>query len=118
MEEKYGDDLLTQASHGESFLRLFMERIVPRGLYLMDEPEVPLSPLRQLSLLSILKEMSIENECQFIIATHSPILLACDNSTIYNMDECPPKTVNWDELESVSLLKDFMLEPENFIRRL
>ena len=69
MQQRYGEDLLSEASHGESFLRLFMERIVPNGLYLLDEPEVPLSPLRQLSLLSLIMDMSENENCQFIIAT-------------------------------------------------
>ena len=118
MESRYGSDLLSQASHGESFLRLFMERIVPNGLYLLDEPEVPLSPLRQLTLLSLIKDMSENGQCQFIIATHSPILLAYDSAEIISMDEVPPKKTSWGELESVSLLKDFLGDPQGFIRRL
>jgi predicted ATPase len=95
-----------------------MERIVPNGLYLLDEPEVPLSPLRQLTLLSLIKDMSENEQCQFIIATHSPILLAYDRGEIISMDEAPAKKTSWDELESVSLLKDFLGDPQGFIRRL
>lgn len=68
VEKRYGD--LNSISHGEGFLKLFMSRLVPQGLYLLDEPEAALSPKRQMSLLSLMKEM-VENECQFIIATHS-----------------------------------------------
>ncbi len=118
LEQRYGKDLLSEASHGESFLRLFMERIVPNGLYLLDEPEVPLSPLRQLSLLSLIKDMSENESCQFIIATHSPILMAYDNAQILCMDNGRIEQQKWDELESVSLLKDFMSNPEMFTRRL
>ena len=118
MEETYGEDLLSQASHGESYLRLFMERITPSGLYLLDEPEVPLSPLRQLSLLSLIIQMSEHANCQFIIATHSPILLAYDKAEILCMDDCAIAKVKWDELSSVSLLKDFLKEPQAYIRRL
>src|SRR5262245_5095887 len=67
--ERYGEDLDAN-SHGESFLKLFQSRFVPGGLYLLDEPEAPLSPQRQLALLAMLKEM-VEEESQFIIATHS-----------------------------------------------
>src|SRR5262245_54379580 len=77
---KYGEDLDAN-SHGEAFLKLFQARFVPRGLYMLDEPEAPLSPLRQLSLLSILKEM-VEQDAQFIIATHSPILMAFPEAKI------------------------------------
>ena len=71
---RYGENLDAN-SHGESFLKLFQARFVPGGLYLLDEPEAPLSPLRQLSLISMLKEMITQNS-QFIIVTHSPILMA------------------------------------------
>lgn len=118
MEQKYGEDLLSHASHGESFMRLFMERIVPNGLYLLDEPEVPLSPLRQLSLLSLIIQMSTEENCQFIIATHSPILLAYQDAEILNMDLSPIKKSKWAELESVSILRDFLNEPQRFISKL
>ncbi len=118
MEARYGKDLLSEASHGESFLRLFMQRIVPNGLYLLDEPEVPLSPIRQLSLLSLIKDMSENENCQFIVATHSPILMAYKKAKILCMDDGIIENKKWDELESVSLLKDFMNNPEMFIRRL
>nr|HPQ42292.1 AAA family ATPase [bacterium] len=74
MQDKYGDDLHT-LSHGESFLKVFQERFVPGGLYILDEPEAPLSPTRQLTLLSMIREM-VEEGGQFIIATHSPLLMA------------------------------------------
>jgi predicted ATPase len=118
MKATYGEDLLNEASHGESFMRLFEERILPKGLYLLDEPEVPLSPLRQLSLLSMIKDMSINYDCQFIIATHSPILLAYPDTTIYSMDIAPPEKMQWDDLESVQLMMDFFRDPQNYIRYL
>jgi predicted ATPase len=62
--------------------------------------------------------MSENEQCQFIIATHSPILLAYDTAEIISMDEVPPKKTSWGELESVSLLKDFLGDPQGFIRRL
>lgn len=118
MKSTYGEDMLNEASHGESFMRLFDERIRKNGLYLLDEPEVPLSPLRQLSLLSMIKDMSINHNCQFIIATHSPILLAYPNATIYSMDDAPPERLKWDDLESVQLMMDFFRDPQNYIRHL
>lgn len=72
-------------SHGEQFLELLQSRLVPRGLYLLDEPEAPLSPQRQLALISLLKEASTERECQFVIATHSPLLMATPDSTILSV---------------------------------
>ena len=80
LKRRYGDGLDAR-SHGEGFLALFQSRFVPGGLYLLDEPEAPLSPLRQLSFLSALKQMVTEDS-QFIIATHSPIILAFPEAQI------------------------------------
>ena len=118
MKRLYGDDMLTAASHGESFIRLFNNRIRPNGLYFLDEPTVPLSPLRQLTLLHIIKEMAEENNCQFIVATHSPMLLAYEKATIYSLDNGSLEKVHWQDLESVQLLKDFLNEPQRYINRL
>lgn len=114
--ERYGEDL-DAYSHGESFLKLFQSRFVPGGLYLMDEPEVPLSPIRQLSLISMISDMVKEN-CQFIIATHSPILMAIPGAAIYNFDENPPNRVGYEELEHVRLTRDFLNNPERYLRHL
>jgi len=116
MERRYGDGLDHQ-SHGESFLALFQNRFVPDGVYLLDEPEVPLSPLRQLVLLSMLKNM-VANNAQFIIATHSPILLAFPGADIYSFDEFPLRKVAYDDLEHVKLTKDFLNNPNSFLRHL
>lgn len=113
---KYGEDA-DAFSHGESFLRLFRERFVPGGLYLLDEPEAPLSPQRQLALLSMLKEM-VEEDAQFIIATHSPILMAFPDAVILSFDHTPLKKINYDETEHVSLTRAFLNNPESFLRRL
>lgn len=118
MESRYGDDLLDHASHGESYLRLFQNRLHPRGLYLLDEPEAPLSILRQLSLLSLMRELTEQGDCQFIIATHSPVLLAYPGARIYSFDESPIEEVAYEQLESVRLLKTFLDAPERFLRRL
>lgn len=118
MEHRYGKDLLDAASHGESFLRLFEERIVPGGLYLLDEPEVPLSPLRQMALLSLIRRMAYEAECQFIIASHSPILLALPGATVYDFDQSPPTQVSWEDLPGIRLMRDFLSSPEAYLRHL
>jgi len=116
MERRYGVDLDAN-SHGESFLKLFRSRFVPGGLYLLDEPEAPLSPQSQLGLIAMLKEMQTQ-EAQFIVATHSPILLAFPNATIYTFDDQPPKRVEYAELEHVRLTRDFLNDPEAFLRHL
>jgi predicted ATPase len=117
MQRRYGDGL-QKRSHGESFLDLFQARFVPGGLYLLDEPEVPLSPLRQLSLLSLLKQMVEEQEAQFIIATHSPILMAYPGAQILSFDETPVAPVDYADLQHVNLTRDFLSDPESFLRHL
>lgn len=115
LEAKYGADADAR-SHGEGFLNLFEQRLVPGGLYLLDEPEAPLSPLRQLALLKILKDV-VAQDCQFIIATHSPILMAAPDAQIFQFDE-RIRPIEWEETEHVALTKAFLNEPEAFLRRL
>ena len=116
LEHRYGVDLDAN-SHGESFLRLFRSRFVTGGLYLLDEPEAPLSPQSQLGLIAMLKEM-VGQDSQFIIATHSPILLAFPNATIYTFDDGAPRRVAFEDLEHVRLTRDFLNNPDAFLRHL
>jgi predicted ATPase len=116
LAEKYGEDADAR-SHGESFLNLFRERFTPGGLYLLDEPEAPLSPQRQLALLSMLKEM-VAQDAQFIIATHSPLLMAFPDAVLLNFDHYPVREVAYDQLEHVTLTRAFLNNPETFLRRL
>ena len=116
MERRYGEGL-DSYSHGESFLTLFQSRFVPDGLYLLDEPEAALSPMRQLSFLSALKQMVQENS-QFIIATHSPIILAFPDAQILFFHEGKIQEVKYDQLEHVQLTKDFLNNPDSFLRHL
>ena len=116
MERRYGVDLDAN-SHGQSFLRLFQSRFVPGGLYLLDEPEAPLSPQSQLALMVMMQDM-IAQDAQFIIATHSPILLAYPGATIYSFDRVPAEVVPYEELEHVTLTRDFLNNPGRYLRRL
>lgn len=116
LTNRYGADLDAN-SHGESFLKLFAARFVAGGLYLLDEPEAPLSPQRQLAFLMMLKEM-VAKDAQFIIATHSPILMAFPDAVILSFDTPPICAVKYDELEHVTLTKSFLADPEAFLRRL
>jgi len=104
-------------SHGESFLELFEDRVCGRGLYLLDEPEAPLSPKRQLSLLKLLLH-AVKGEAQFIIATHSPILLALPEARIYSFDSAPIEEVRYEDLEHVNVTRDFLINPQAFLRHL
>ncbi|MCY4397817.1 MAG: AAA family ATPase [Gemmatimonadetes bacterium] len=116
MRSRYGDDLDAN-SHGESFLKLFRARFVPEGLYLLDEPEAALSPQSQLGFVSMMSDMVNEGG-QFIVATHSPVLMAVPGATIYSFDSSPLQAVAYDALEGVELLKGFLQAPERYMRHI
>jgi predicted ATPase len=116
LREQYGRNL-NSISHGESFLELFQSRLKPGGLYLLDEPETPLSPMRQLTLLSMIKQM-VALDCQFIIATHSPILMAYPGASILSFDFQPIQEVKYAELEHVTVTRSFLNDPEQYLRHL
>lgn len=109
-----GKSFLTQ-SHGQSILSFFKSRYKMKGLYLLDEPETALSPRSQVELLRLLREMSASGHTQFIIATHSPILLALPSSVIYTFDQIPAKTIRYQDTEHYRVYKDFMENPGRFL---
>jgi predicted ATPase len=114
LESRYGVDLDAN-SHGQSFLHLFQSRFVPGGLYLLDEPEAPLSPQSQLGLMAMISDM-VAADGQFVIATHSPILLAYPGARIVSFDEVPLRIVAYSELDSVRLVREFLAEPGRYLR--
>lgn len=116
MERRYGRDPDAR-SHGQAFLNLFQGRFVPGGLYLLDEPEAPLSPQNQIGLLAVLIQMVTE-DAQFIIATHSPLLLAFPGARVYSFDRTPVAPVAYEDLDHVTLTRDFLNDPAAFLRRL
>lgn len=116
MKNMYNGDLEAK-SHGESFLEFFSSRFVPNGLYVLDEPETPLSPMNQFAFMAMIKEM-IDQNSQFIIATHSPIIMAYPGATIYDLNDLPLKKTDYSEIESVKFFKSFLKNPEGFIRHL
>ncbi|MCS4435425.1 AAA family ATPase [Aquiflexum gelatinilyticum] len=112
---KYGD--LTEVSHGEGFLKVLQGRLQAEGIYLIDEPEAALSPQRQLALFSLIKNLSENHGCQFIIATHSPILMTLPKATIYQFGDSIQK-VKYEDTEHFTILKSFLNNPEAFLRYL
>ncbi len=116
IKRRYGEGLDAR-SHGEGFLALFQTRFVPGGLYLLDEPEAALSPTRQLSFISALRQMT-EQDSQFIIATHSPIILAFPDAIILSFDSGTIQQVQYEQLEHVNLTRDFLQNPQAFLRYL
>ncbi len=104
-------------SHGESFLVLVQHRFRGNGLYILDEPEAALSPSGQLALLVQIMRLTEKNS-QFIIATHSPILLACSNATIYQISDSGLEEIAYEECEHYLFTKQFLNDPQQFFNYL
>ncbi len=104
-----GRSLITQ-SHGQSMMSYFRSRYKIRGIYFLDEPETALSPNSQLELLNILHENVKTGHAQFIIATHSPILMAYEDAAIYSFDRSPISEIEYQETEHYQIYKTFFLE--------
>lgn len=103
-------------SNGENAFKYFTDAIQPGGLYLLDEPENSISPMLQLDLADFLAAMARFYECQLIISTHSPILLAIPFARIYNMDADPVSCCKWTDLPQVKAYHDFFKRHENDFR--
>jgi len=104
----FGGKSLVSQSHGQSMMSYFRARYKIKGFYLLDEPETALSPRSQLELLDIINSQSGSGHAQFIIATHSPILLACNPSKIYSFDHVPIRTISYEETEHYRIYRDFL----------
>lgn len=111
----YGDIPLHQQSHGQSFLALAANRFGGDGLYILDEPEAALSVTGALALLAVMVRAARDG-AQFVVATHSPILLACPEATIYELDDDGIAEVAYDDLETIRLTRGFLAAPERYIR--
>ncbi len=116
--DSYGGKSLHEQSHGEGFLSFFNNALSQDSFFILDEPEAALSPERQLSLLVIINELCKKSDAQFIIATHSPILLAYPNATIYSCDAQDLEVVSYTETHHYQITKAFLDNPENYLRRL
>jgi predicted ATPase len=116
LAEYFGGKSLMAQSHGQSLMAFFRSRLKIKGLYLLDEPETALSPKTQLVLLSLLKEISQSGVAQFIIATHSPILLACPDARILTFDEIPVQQIEYHNTTHYRIYKDFMKDPNKYLQ--
>jgi predicted ATPase len=112
----YGGSL-HQRSHGESFIDLAVNKFGPESLFLLDEPEAALSIHGQLQFLVRLHDL-VEAGSQFVIATHSPLLMAFPNALIYEFTDEGPGAVSWNGLDAVQILGDFLAHPDDFLREL
>jgi len=113
----YGGKSLHQQSHGESFLSLFLNRF-EQGIYILDEPEAALSPQRQLSFLKIIHDLATPGHAQFLISTHSPILLSYPGAVLFSLDGDTIREVAYRETEHYLVTRDFLNAPERFFRHL
>jgi predicted ATPase len=111
----YGGRPLHEQSHGESFLALAANRFAGEGLYILDEPEAALSVSGALALLSVVARASAAG-AQFVIATHSPILLACPHALIYELTAAGIAECAYDDLDTVRLTRGFLEAPERYLR--
>lgn len=110
-----GGRSLHEQSHGEAFLSLFMHRFRKDSFYVLDEPEAALSPQRQLALLSRLHDL-VGDRCQFVIATHSPILMAYPKALIYAFDEQGIREIAYEDTEHYRVTHDFLANPARMLR--
>lgn len=114
---RYGGDL-DAMSHGEGFLKFFLSRITGKGVYLIDEPEAALSPQRQLSLISLIMQKVKENDSQFIIATHSPIIMSIPGAQVLEFKDGSISEVDYKDTEHYQLTRQFLENPELFLNEL
>jgi len=117
MRLNYGQEL-TNMSHGEAYMQIIQEKIKGKGIYILDEPEAALSPAKQLSLIYQIQEHLKVTQSQFIIATHSPILMSMPNATIYEISEEAMIETALEDTEHYSITKNFLNNPEMFLRHL
>lgn len=113
----YGGVSLHNQSHGESFLSIVQNRFFGNGLYILDEPEAALSPMRLLTLMAEMNSL-VKNDSQFIIATHSPILMAFPNAIILEFSQTGIKEVSYQETEHYQMTKRFLENPERMLHYL
>lgn len=109
-----GKSLITQ-SHGQSLMSYFQSRYTIKGLYFLDEPETALSPSSLIDLLNLLIKISRQGHAQFIIATHSPFLMACPDAGIYSFDAPVIEPIAYEDTAYYRIYKNFMANPDAFI---
>lgn len=117
MRKSFGQDL-NSFSHGEAYLKIIQEKVRSKGIFILDEPEAALSPAKQLSLIYHIKEHLKTHQSQFIIATHSPILMAIPGATLYEITENQMVQTNVEDTEHYQITKSFLNDPDLYLRHL
>ena len=113
----YGGRSLHEMSHGESFFALMTNRFFGNGLYILDEPEAALSPSRVMAMLTLMHDLCSRGS-QFIISTHSPILVAYPNAKVYELREDAVECIDYRECAAFNLMKQFVNNPDRMVRYL
>jgi predicted ATPase len=111
----FGGRSLMSQSHGESFMSFFRSRFALEGLYLLDEPETALSPKRQIEFLKLVRDMAGTGRAQFIIATHSPILLACPGAALLSFNGKKIEPVDYEQTDYYRIYRDFLLNRNKYL---
>lgn len=104
-------------SHGESFIDLIVHRFGPNSVFVLDEPEAALSVHGQLQLLVRMHDLIAEG-CQFVISTHSPLLMAYPDATLYDFTASGPAKAEWPDVDTVRITADFLANPRGFLSEL
>src|SRR5436190_4845240 len=112
--DKRGPDFLSH-SHGEGFLRFFEERCQKQGIFIFDEPESALSPARQIEFLKLMRRMDNSQNCQIIMATHSPMLMAYPNARLLRLSKYGLETVSVEQTDHFKVMRDFWDDPAGFV---
>ncbi|RVD54570.1 ATP-binding protein [Mesorhizobium sp. M2D.F.Ca.ET.185.01.1.1] len=102
-------------SHGEGFIRFFEERCRRQGIYILDEPESALSPTRQIELLKLLQRMEQSGTAQVIMATHSPLLMACPNARLFRISRFGLDLIDFQDTDHFRMMRDFCSDPAAFL---
>lgn len=113
----FGGKSLVGQSHGQSLLSFFQSRYRIKGLYFLDEPETALSPRSQLGLVKTVMEAGWRGDAQFLIATHSPILLSCPGAQIYSFDHVPIREIEYEDTEHYQIYKGFMEDRKKYLNK-
>lgn len=114
---RYGGRSLHEQSHGESFMALFAHRF-EQGIYILDEPEAALSPQRQLTFLRIIHELTAPGHAQFLIATHSPIVLSYPGAVLFDLDGDVIQEIDYRDTTHYQITRGFLNSPERFLKHL
>lgn len=114
----FGNASLVEKSHGQSHMAFFTSRYSREGLFLLDEPENALSPKTQLQLLRLFRSVTTIGHAQFIIATHSPILLAYPDADIYSFDHVPIRKIRYEETDYYQVYRDFLNNREKYLKEI